>query len=139
MNRTTIAQLFWFTFVGAIGFVVDAGVLYAGIALGAGYYGGRVVSYICAATTTWYLNRRLTFKPKGAASKTEWLRFVLFNLAGFTVNYGTYAACLAAHPLFLQHPVLAVGAGSAAGLLVNFSINKYFVFGNEGTRERGNG
>ena len=129
ISNPLFRQLFLFALVGAIGFVVDAGVLYAGLYAGLGYYGGRVLSYLCAASVTWALNRRWTFKTGASADhKKEWGRFVLFNLGGFAVNYGTYVACLAALPVTQQYPVLAVGAGSAAGLLVNFTINKYLVF-----------
>lgn len=121
-------QLFAFAAVGTIGFIVDAGVLYAGLAVGLGYYAGRVVSYLCAATVTWALNRRFTFQTTQTASKKEWGKFVLLNLAGFAVNYGAYAACLQASPLFTTHPVLAVAVGSVAGLFVNFAVNKYLVF-----------
>lgn len=123
-----IKQFILFGIVGTIGFVVDAGILYAGLWAGLGYYFGRVVSYLCAATVTWALNRRFTFKSANDNKRGEWVKFVALNLAGFTVNYGTYAACLALDPLFVQHPVLAVAAGSIAGLFVNFAVNKYLVF-----------
>lgn len=123
-----LQQFIAFSIVGTIGFVVDTGVLYGALALGFGYYYGRVVSYLCAATVTWLLNRRFTFKSTGQNKRREWARFVVLNLAGFAVNYGVYAACLAADPIFIAHPVLAVAAGSIAGLFVNFTINKYLVF-----------
>lgn len=126
--KDTIRQLFWFTVVGTLGFVVDSSVLYAGLAIGLGPYVGRVISYIAAATTTWYLNRKWTFKPTHKASRSEYMKFVVLNLGGFVVNYGTYVLCLHAHPVFAQHPVLAVAAGSIAGLFVNFGINKFLVF-----------
>jgi len=126
--RATLTQFIRFGIVGAVGFVVDSAVLYAGLAIGLGYYGGRVVSYLCAASTTWALNRRYTFQSANDNKKREWGRFVLLNLGGFAVNYGTYALCLQAHPIFTAHPVLAVAAGSITGLGVNFAINKYLVF-----------
>lgn len=131
LKSDLIRQLFIFGLVGTVGFVVDAGVLYGALALGLGYYGGRVISYLCAATVTWYLNRRFTFKATEAANKKkEWVRFLFLNLGGFAVNYGTYAFCIASFPLAQAYPVLAVAAGSIAGLFVNFGINKYLVFKN---------
>lgn len=129
LHHPLIRQLFFFGIVGVIGFIVDAGVLQAGLYLGLGFYGGRVISYICAATATWALNRRWTFKATSTSNvRNEWGRFLLFNLGGFAVNYGAYVACLHLVPLTQQYPVLAVGAGSIAGLFVNFTLNKYFVF-----------
>ena len=107
--------------------------LYAALWLGFDKYAGRVISYLCAATVTWALNRRWTFAAsQGADRKKEWRRFVAFNLAGFAVNYGAYALALAALPIPPAYeglrPLLCVGVGSLAGLLVNFAVNKLFVF-----------
>ena len=122
-------QLFLFGIVGTIGFIVDAGVLQIGLAIGLGFYAGRVVSYLCAATVTWALNRRWAFKAAaGQNKKKEWGRFLAFNLAGGAVNYAAYAITLHIWPLAVAYPVLAVAVGSIAGLFVNFAVNKYFVF-----------
>lgn len=128
LSNQTLAQLFRFALVGAAGFVVDSAVLYAALYAGAGLYGGRVLSYLCAATFTWYCNRRFTFASTNQNQKTEWARFTLLNLGGFAVNYGTYAVLVAGVPLVAAHPILGVAAGSVAGLFVNFGINKFLVF-----------
>jgi len=109
--------------VGTIGFVVDTAVLYAGLALGLGLYGGRAVSYLAAATTTWALNRVWTFRGRGNGPvHQQWALFLLVNLLGFAMNYGTYAALIGAHP------VLSVAAGSLAGMFINFGLSRHFVF-----------
>src|SRR6476469_6404288 len=59
-------ELLRFGIVGVAGFVVDAAVLTAAIALGLGPWLGRVLSYLAAATATFALNRAWTFR--GAAS-----------------------------------------------------------------------
>lgn len=134
MNKTFIRQLFLFGIVGTIGFVVDSSVLYAGLFIGFGPYLGRIISYICAASVTWYLNRRWTFQASTSkdGKKAEWAKFVVLNLGGFAVNYGTYLAALSWLTFLGFYPALAplmaVAAGSVAGLFVNFAINKYLVF-----------
>lgn len=125
------ARFLRFALVGAAGFVVDAGVLYAGVALGLGLYLGRACSYLCAATFTWALNRRFTFAASGPPGLAEWLRFVLANANGGIVNYLTYAALVSWGPGLIGHPVLAVAAGSLAGLGVNFAASERFVFRRE--------
>jgi putative flippase GtrA len=126
-------ELLRFGVVGVAGFVVDAGVLMAGIALGTGPWVGRVLSYLAAASTTYALNRAWTFRdaarPAGrAAAARQWGLFLLVNLLGFACNYGTYAALLGSVPLVAAHPVLGVAAGSLAGLLGNFLLARRFVF-----------
>ena len=105
--RAVLRQMWRFGVVGGIGFVVDSAVLMAAIALGAGPYGGRVLSYLAAATTTWALNRAWTFRGRGAGpAHRQWARFLLVNLVGFALNYGTYALLLSNMPLVAAHPVI---------------------------------
>jgi len=119
-----------FGVVGTIGFVVDTAVLYAGLALGLGLYGGRAVSYLVAATTTWALNRLWTFRGRGDGPvHQQWALFLLVNLVGFAMNYGTYAALIAFVPLVAAHPVLGVAAGAVAGMFGNFVLSRQLVFG----------
>ena len=117
-----------FALVGAAGFFVDVAALYASFALGAGVYAGRVVSYLCAATFTWGVNRRFTFASEARPSISEWLKFLVANAGGGLVNYGTYAALVSWGTGLLGHPALAVACGSVAGLAVNYLASSRFVF-----------
>jgi putative flippase GtrA len=128
------AELLRFGVVGVAGFVVDATVLTAAIALGLGPWFGRVLSYLAAATTTFALNRAWTFRGAArAAPVRQWALFLAVNLVGFAFNYGTYAALIAWVPLVAANPVLGVAAGSLAGLVGNFVLSRRFVFGQGGT------
>lgn len=125
-----IPQFLRFGVVGTAGFLVDSAVLLAMLALGLGPYGGRVVSYLAAASTTFALNRAWTFRTaaRDAPVAAQWGRFVMLNLVGFAANYGTYAALIAAMPLVAAHPVLGVAAGSVAGMFINFGLSRRYVF-----------
>lgn len=128
--RAMIEQFLRFGVVGTVGFVVDSAVLLGMMALGLGPYGGRVVSYLVAASTTFALNRAWTFRSarRDAPVAAQWGRFVLLNLAGFAANYGTYATLVAGMPLVAANPVLGVAAGSLAGMFINFGLSRRFVF-----------
>lgn len=125
-----IRQLSLFALVGVVGFAVDAGVLTAAIThTPLNLYAARGVSFAAAVTTTWALNRTITFRSAVVAPAVrQWLRFSALNALGGLVNLGLYAL-LVAHVLIARDiPVLAVAAGSLCGLLVNFSLSKKFVF-----------
>jgi putative flippase GtrA len=118
-----------FASIGAAAFFVDAGTLYLLAAAGAGLYLGRLGSWICAATFTWYLNRLLTFRDAWREPlMRQWARFLAANSVGGVLNYGTYAVCVAASDTAKRWPILAVGAGSIAGLLANFVLSRHMVF-----------
>jgi putative flippase GtrA len=129
-------QMLRFGIVGGIGFLVDAGVLYAMLALGLDPYGGRVVSFLAAASATWILNRSFTFRrdspPNGIYSDThpagEWLIYLGLMAIGGLVNYGTYAAAVALFEPVHRIPVIGVALGSIAGMAINFWTSKTMVF-----------
>jgi len=128
-DRPWPLQLLRFALVGVVGFVVDAGCLQAYLALLPDhFFDGRAASYLAAATTTWACNRAFTFGASAGTAAWQWGRFVLFNLSGGAVNYGVYAVLVETQPLVARYPVLAVAAGSLAGLGVNFIVSRKFVF-----------
>jgi putative flippase GtrA len=133
-----MGQFLSFALVGAFGFLVDAGVLSLALLAGLGFYAGRLVSYLAAATFTWFCNRTFTFQStNGSNRKAEWLRFVLWNAAGGAANLGVYAVLIAQGGVFVRMPALAVAAGSLSGLIINFLASKLFVFRASAERDGG--
>jgi putative flippase GtrA len=126
----THAQFLRFALVGCAGFLVDAGVLNVVLLLGADRYAGRIVSYLAAATFTWALNRHYTFRAQRDTRRVrEWASFLAANAVGGLINWSTYAVLVAVSPTVYAHPVLGVAAGSIAGLVVNFTLSREYVFG----------
>lgn len=123
-------QLLLFTLVGALGFVVDAGIVQLLVReFEVNPYGARVVSFLAAATTTWGFNRRYTFAGHSSGSRRrEWARYLIAMAGGFALNYGAYAALVASWPLVRHWPAIGVAAGSFAGAAVNFLTSKYWIF-----------
>jgi putative flippase GtrA len=121
-----LRQLAFFTLVGAAGFVVDASVLLLLThAVGLDVYVARLLSWLTAATATWWLNRTLTFKDRSASLLRQWLKFLAANSGGGLINIGVSSALIAAR----LTPVAAVACGALAGLLWNFLASRRFVFG----------
>src|SRR6185369_10215586 len=91
------SQFLRFFIVGGLGFLVDASVL-MGLTRGAGLdpYSARVVSFLAAASTTWYLNRIFTFRSDQHHHPVakQWAIFLLVSVGGALINYGIYVAAL---------------------------------------------
>lgn len=128
-------QFLNFGIVGSIGFFVDVGTLWiVGHVTNLDFYSARGISYLLAATTTWALNRHYTFvEAQRRSALQQWLCFLIINLGGGLVNYLTYVILIAFTPLTEQLPTwlgltIAVGAGSLAGLTVNFFTSRQWVF-----------
>lgn len=123
-----------FLLVGALGFVVDFSVLYLAVnAAGLGTLAGRLVSFIVAATVTWKANRHFTFATTEAVvpgtAARQWLRYLLTTAIGGAINIGVYQLWLKMTDYGNMNLFLAVVAGSAVALLVNFTLSKHVVFG----------
>lgn len=128
-----------FAVVGTIGFVVDASVLTLAVsAAGMGPYLARLLSFGVAATVTWFLNRRYTFAAhrRSSGALSQWSRFVAVNSLGACINYGVYAALIASSDIARRYLLLAVAAGSVAGLMSNFTLSRAYVFRATGTGSR---
>ena len=123
-----IRQFLRFGLVGTIGFLVDAGTLALLLELGMGLYGGRVLSFLLAMTTTWVLNRRFTFRDSHPERAKQWARFALVAALGGAINYGVYAWMVSHLAQAAAWPTIAVAAGSLAGYLFNFTAARRFVF-----------
>jgi len=120
-----VRRILAFGIAGTIGFVVDAGVLTALVEKGGiNPYAGRVVSFLAAATTTWWINRRYTFAVTHPPTSSEWSRYVGLMIFGAIVNYGAYALCITFWDLARQNLWLAVALGSVSGLGINFLTSK---------------
>jgi putative flippase GtrA len=129
MNPAAI-RLAKFSCVGAAGFIVDAGVFQGLVSLAAlSPYAAKILSYVAAATATWWLNRAYTFTDAERADPaSQWARFLAANAVGALVNYAVFAAVLAVVPLAAQVPLIAVAAGALAGLAFNFTLSEKFIF-----------
>lgn len=126
---TAQRRLLLFCLAGAAGFLVDVGVLYA-VAPLVGWWAGRVLSFLAAASATWQMNRRLAFADARAESRSGWrqyLRYLASMLGGAAVNYAVYAATL--HAVSAGYAAaLGVALGSVAGLAVNFLSARFLIF-----------
>ena len=118
---------------GAIGFVVDAGILQVLVSFcHADPYIAQVFAFLVAATATWWWNRSQTFagRPSGRSLLGEWLHWMALMSVGAVVNYAAYAGSLLLFPSWHRWPVLAVAVGSVVSAAVNYGGARMMLFKN---------
>jgi putative flippase GtrA len=127
-RRALAAQFLRFGAVGTFGFLVDTATVYATRGW-LGLYGAGALAFVVAATANWALNRVWTFRGQGSGpAHRQWAMFMAANLLGFVLNRGTYFVLVTVSALCAAEPVLAVAAGSVAGMFVNVALSRRLVF-----------
>jgi putative flippase GtrA len=130
--RLAASRFLRFAVVGGFGFLVAEAVLWLALRGGADKYSAWLVSFLCAATFTWWGNRNLTFADRKAdrprAMLAEWLKFIAANGIGGAVNGGLYALLVTYGPEPLSIPFVALACGVLTGLAINFAMSNFFVF-----------
>lgn len=118
-----------FAIAGAIGFLVDAGLLLlAAPAMGA--FGGRLLSFAAAILTTWLINRNFAFADRAVKTgkRREFLFYFLAMLPGAAVNWLVYGIVIALAGEDAVGLTLAVAGGSLAGMATNLVAADRLVF-----------
>jgi putative flippase GtrA len=118
-----VRQFFQFGVVGTFGFLVDYTVVHtAHFVFGLALIPAGILSFFVAATGNWFLNRIWTFRGTSTGRMHhEWLRYLASNALVYVLLVATSALCV-------KYPVLAVAAGSIAGLGINFFMSRRVVF-----------
>ena len=128
----TLERLVGFALAGFSGFIVDAGITEALVALSISPYVARIGAVAVAITVTYAINRHLTFGDRRGASGGHRLRYVAVSLVAIVINYLAFALTIALLPSV--RPIAGVILGTAIGMVVNYVGYSRFVF----TKERSN-
>ncbi len=127
-RSAVLAQFLRFGVVGVFGFVVDTATVYASRAA-LGLYGAGMLAFLTAATANWAINRIWTFRGQGGGpAHRQWAMFLAANSLGFVLNRGTYFVLVTVSVACARNPVIAVAAGSVAGMFANFNLSRKLVF-----------
>jgi putative flippase GtrA len=116
---------------GILGLAVDAGIAQSLVGLaGWNVYTARVVSFLSAATVTWWWNRTHTFahRDSGRGHRAEWLHWMGLMALGAVINNGLYVLAFKVFPALHAWPSVAVAVGSAAGAIANFLLARAVLF-----------
>lgn len=123
------AQFLRFGIVGTMGFGWDTATVLS-MRNVIGLTGAMILAYFVAASMNWLMNRLWTFRGTGSAGSMlrQWGTFLAANSLGFLLNRGTALILVYTVPLFNIHPVLALVAGTVAGMFFNFTLSRRLVF-----------
>jgi putative flippase GtrA len=132
-ERIARSRFLRFLVVGGFGFVVaEAALWLARRSLGAGDSLAWLISFLCAASFTWWGNRNLTFADRRArgpaAMLAEYGKFLAANALGGAINFLLFSAVLRFVPPPANNPAIALACGVLAGLVFNFTMSKLVVF-----------
>lgn len=112
-----------FCAVGAVGFVVDAGLT---LLLSQGLQwtpvASRIVAFVVAATVTWLLNRHYTFRSQ--AGLRSWAPYVMATGVGALINIGIYWLWLRVAGVAPAAILGGVALGSGVALAFNFFVSR---------------
>lgn len=126
--RAVPGEFLRFGVVGGLGFVCNVAVVYA-LRAAIGLYVAGIAAYAVAASVTWLLNRRWTFRSGSRRPLLgQWLLYLAANGLGFGVYYAVYVLAIGFVPLAARVPALAVALGAGVSLLVNFFTAQRIVF-----------
>ena len=128
-RRKLAAQFLRFGIVGGLGFLWDTATVYS-MRHVIGLSGAAILAYFVAASMNWLVNRLWTFRGTGSAGSMwrQWGAFLAANSLGFVLNRGTVLALTHTVPLCYAYPVLALMAGTLAGMFSNFTMSRRLVF-----------
>jgi len=132
IETACMRKLIYFTFVGGVGFLVDASIL----TLLSQYYGlniylARLVSFSSATVATWVLNRKIVFRqevdPHQPKSK-EYVRYLFVQTSGAGVNLLIFTLLIMVTPSLESYPIIPLAVGAIFGLAINFTGVRYWVY-----------
>ena len=119
-----------FAVIGAIGFVVDGGILTAlNSAFGLDLFRARLVSFSVAVTVTWYLNRHQTFSDrKDTRAGQEWARYAVVNGIGALLNMAIFFWLVHQYTWAANWPIAPLAVAAGVALVFNFFASRQIAF-----------
>ena len=118
--RETIGQAARYLIGAFIALAIDATIVSMGVQLGTPVIAARLVALLSGVTTTYFFNRRYTFKATVPPSVANWVRYVAAQSVGTALNFAISTGLLYWSDRNLWQIWGSVLAGASAGFCVNF-------------------
>ena len=130
MPHVIVQQAGRFIIVGAIGFLVDAGILtILHSVFEFSLLHARLCSFAAAVTVTWYLNRQHTFfDRKDTRVVHEWGRYAVVNSIGALLNLGIFLWLVYRFTALASWPIIPLAIAASIALVFNFFASRHLAF-----------
>ena len=130
MPAVVIQQASRFIIVGAIGFLVDGGILTLLHSIfDFSLLHARLWSFSAAVTLTWYLNRQHTFADsKDVHAVHEWGRYAVVNSIGALLNLGIFLWLVYRFTALASWPIVPLAIAASIALIFNFFASRHLAF-----------
>lgn len=126
ISRSLLTKGARFLIVGTIGFLTDAGILWATTTkAGLDPYSARLMSFAVALLVTWTLNSTFTFRNNRKRSKQQFGSYVTVQVSSFGLNYAIYSGVVW---LGWTTPLIALVVASVIAMFYSFSAMNLWVF-----------
>ena len=123
-----LAQFVRFGMIGALTFLLVTLLVYALRPLLGPTWAG-VPSFLIGTTGNWFLNRVWTFRGRHTGGWfAQWVKFMVGSAPALLVNILVYEMLVISSRFISQRPVIALACAAAAGLFVNFTVQRQLVF-----------
>ena len=129
LRSELLTQILRFGAVGAVGFIVDGGLLWLFLSFDLSPYMARALSFPVAVVATWALNRNWTFADKNHGSRNgQFRRYFGVQVVGNLTNYAIYSAVISLFGTDSATVFLAFVMGSFTGSCLNFLGARFIAF-----------
>lgn len=125
----TISRFTTFLAVGGAGFLVDVTGLWIGIEIvRLPPVPARLAAFAATIAFTYFLNRATTFADRPHRGIGQAVLYAIVSVTAGIANIATFVALLYALPPWRFAPYVAMPAGVAVGLVINFTLYSFAVF-----------
>jgi len=122
-------RLLKFALVGGIGFIADAATFaLCFYLLEVPLISSRLISFVVAATVTWFGNRTFTFASQDSALAKQWLKFMGSACISAIPNFLSFKAVLLTLGESGVIPMVALVVGVLVGMVSNYLLSSFWVF-----------
>lgn len=122
-------RLLKFALVGGIGFIADAAAFsLCFYLLEMPLITSRLISFLIAATVTWFGNRTFTFANQDSELAKQWLKFISVACVSATPNFLTFKAIVFVFGQAGLMPMVALIVGVLVGMVSNYLFSSMWVF-----------